>query len=875
MSKPLNAYSTVITATVRQSYHLRETVLSGASDTFVTSLGQFIKEKMPLPLNKLLSDIEEKDLWERIIAKWQSDNNKELVNLSSTARLAKQAFEMIVKYQLPINADIPFMPTEVAVMKKWMASYLEALARRDVITPCLREANVIRGIISGDIVLPDNTALYGFTLSNKLESELLNFSKTANIPLVEPPMFDADVSVSLYTEQADEINAAAHWIKAEMEKDASQKIGIVVMGLPQRKHEIQRIFDQVLVPESVYHPLTPDQRPYRLSMGQSLLEFPVVSAFFDVFKMRLSGKVLLNEISNFIRNPLIGGARQEYLSRAKLDVQLRKLDSKKISWSTLKQMASTELKGGQATSYYSPDLLSRMEAHESLFRSQPRGRLTGEQLGNVLYQVSQIWFDVSVVGSSIHGPIMTSFLGNEENDGLLSMFINMINGNHPIGLLSGIKKFRDMAKETQFQPPSNQLSVQVISENDALGIPFDAVWVLGATANEWPRRAQPNPLLLPEWLTEYGVPHASAEQELQYARFIESQLIKTSKKVVFSSYLQANGEEVKASPLILKFKENTASNTPVLTEKAELLSLISRSKVQVINDNDAPSISDDGKVAGGTGLFKSQALCPFKGFVEYRLGIRPIEEPEVGLSARLRGDLLHTVFENFWKEVEDQETLKRLELEGNLKQTVLNAIRISMETFAYRKPDVFTPRIVEVESKRLAKLTTQWMREIELARAPFSQVQVETAHNVTIGGLDIKVKMDHRDVNEDGGVNIADNKTGAVTADDWFGERLLEPQVPLYALVEADANNKINSVAFKGIKQDALKVKGVAVDSDTYPKIQNKAPSQMKGILDNWRIQINSIAQEFKSGKANIAPSKVSKSCQYCELKSACRFHNK
>jgi len=136
----------------------------------------------------------------------------------------------------------------------------------------------------------------------------------------------------------------------------------------------------------------------------------------------------------------------------------------------------------------------------------------------------------------------------------------------------------------------------------------------------------------------------------------------------------------------------------------------------------------------------------------------------------------------------------------------------------------------------------------------------------------MKVKMDHRDSDStSGAINIADNKTGQVTAEDWFGDRLLEPQVPFYSIVEHDSGNQINSAVFKRIKKEEMSIKGIADNPDIYPRF--KPTREMVGVIEKWREQIDELADEFQHGVANISPAKVSKSCTYCDLKPVCRYH--
>ena len=70
----------------------------------------------------------------------------------------------------------------------------------------------------------------------------------------------------------------------------------------------------------------------------------------------------------------------------------------------------------------------------------------------------------------------------------------------------------------------------------------------------------------------------------------------------------------------------------------------------------------------------------------------------------------------------------------------------------------------------------------EARRAPFRVRAVEQESVVTLGPLTFNVRIDRIDELADGTIAIIDYKTGErATSADWFGERLRDAQVPLYA----------------------------------------------------------------------------------------------
>ena len=63
---------------------------------------------------------------------------------------------------------------------------------------------------------------------------------------------------------------------------------------------------------------------------------------------------------------------------------------------------------------------------------------------------------------------------------------------------------------------------------------------------------------------------------------------------------------------------------------------------------------------GGASLFKDMAACPFRAFAKHRLGARPLEDADLGLSYRDRGTTVHKALELIWRELGSHARLMEL-----------------------------------------------------------------------------------------------------------------------------------------------------------------------------------------------------------------------
>ena len=129
-------------------------------------------------------------------------------------------------------------------------------------------------------------------------------------------------------------------------------------------------------------------------------------------------------------------------------------------------------------------------------------------------------------------------------------------------------------------------------------------------------------------------------------------------------------------------------------------------------------------------------------------------------------------------------------------------------------------------------------------------------------------------------------KTGEAKANAWLGERPDEPQLPIYALTQA---NDVNAVAFANIRAGESHYVGVTsdqaligVDAKALKDVKQipvtKGASALKryesweAMIDEWKLTIHDLADEHVQGYAAVDPKEYPKTCRYCEVNSVCRL---
>ncbi len=399
--------------------------------------------------------------------------------------------------------------------------------------------------------------------------------------------------------------------------------------------------------------------------------------------------------------------------------------------------------------------------------------------------------------------------------------------------------------------------MQITDPAGASGLGFDHLWVLGLHDEAIPPPAQPNPFLPLGLQRDRGLPHSTALRELEFNRKLLARLSASAREVVFS-YPQWEGDQPRAaSPLIEVYPSGSATGGSRADQGVR-----PTTELEAFNDQVAPPLATGTEQRGGTSMLKDMAACPFRAFARNRLGARELEEPDLGLNAREKGSAVHKVLEDIWKELERQEKLLALD-SPELQQLIDGAIETSLEE---------VDRLgVRLERRRLRKLLAEWF-EIEKARPPFRVHAWEEERPITIGELNIAARIDRVDELPDGRRIIIDYKTGEVNGNAWSGERLDEPQVPLYC-VSTEA--PIAGAAFAQIRSGLVLLKGVGEDGDLGTITPMKVPrdATMPDLVDAWTRSLHQLANAFRNGDARVDPKEKS-TCQYCKLPALCRIHD-
>ncbi len=810
----------------------------------------------------LLSSVQERHLWTQIIL--HSKSGAHLLNITEAANLARQAWEIMHAWQIPVSEIRQLPGPETTVFLKWAESFEARCEKNRWVDSAALPAKIAGMIASGTLPPPKTVVFAGFDEFTPGEKTLLDAFSAAGgrVFVLKSPLKTGHAARHEFADAASEAAAAACWARSLVEKGVG-RIGIIVPDLQARRREMIRVFDDEFHPGRV---LSLDQAPnrlYNISMGEALYSLPVISAAFKMLVFAMQ-PMDVNQYSAFLCSEYIGGASAEGSRRAVLDARLRKDNVSCISYAELFRRITD---GHHPRFFICPALSARLKDFLALMDKQPEQQHPSQWARAFSLLLDALGWPGDRPLSSIEFQTLQAWRA------ALSEFCGLDRTGAETDLHTALSDFKTLLSAQTFQPESADAPVQIMGVLEAAGEHFDHLWIMGMHDGQWPKPADPNPFLPVGVQRKYDVAHSSAGRECRFAKTITDRLLQSADHIVVS-YPAAQGDaQLFPSPLVthlaesgpIEFENRSANWRAQIAASAEM---------EKIEDMTGPEIPENAGARGGTGLLKAQALCPFSAFAQYRLCAEGLETPVSGLSARDRGTLVHGALEYLWQDLASLSGLLS-RAEDALGEAVRDAVDRSIAMLKEKHPEVFTPAFTRLEQERLVALMHEWLG-LERQRGDFSVADREKRIEMVIGGISLKAFADRID-KTDSGLVIIDYKTGTTSESDWFSERLTEPQLPLYSTMAAEP---VAGVLFAQVRRGDSRYRGIAFDETVAPGIRglqaanknSQVFSSMDEIMNCWRIKIESLAMEVRRGQAAVAPVSKEISCRYCDLGPLCRI---
>jgi len=808
---------------------------------------------------------QETALWEQII----SNDDIPLLQPYQTALTARKAFSLLLEWGIDLDPAY-YEPEAADAFPRWVERFRNELDGESLIATAQMAEEVSHHIEAGTLEFEHSIIFYGFDpVSPAVKSLADAIASSGTSVEFHSPARNADSVAVLvkYDNEAQEAEAAARWVREKLTQQPDASIGILTPSLDQYRPAIRSALRAMMTPPAQNPGEQSRRAPWNVMASLPLATFPVVRTALNILEL-LKGYAGIDVVRSLLMSPYVHGYMEESGRRAMLFNQLVSNGEGRVSVGYLTRLAQDKGKPWECPVL--AGLLTALQSETEALKGTSDFSRWAQRFSRVLGKFG--W----AKGRPLTGDEYQTVEEMKELFAALSG-LEMVQGK--VGLYTAINTLRKLASNHMFRPPEELAPIRVMDVDQGAGCQFDYLWVMGMTSQSWPPAPRPNPFIPVVLQREAGVPLANRENALSLYRALTDRLKGGSDKVVFSYPAQVDGFDAQPSRMLLGVPELDPSRLGIHdgdTWAQEVHQAASLEELHEEKDR-VPAI-DNPHVKGGSAIIKNQSNCPFRAFATHRLHAQPIGKVVPGLNEIERGNLIHKTMEKFWKQTKTHEALVAMGEQG-WQQHLSSLLMSELEALREVRSSTLSDKFIEIEHDRLLGLLLAWLR-LETKREAFEVVGTETRTKVQLGGLEFDLVIDRTDRLANGKLAQIDYKSGMVTPAKWFGDRPEDPQLPLYSTttdepLDAIAFGRIRAgdIAFSGVVHRKGIMPGLPGRNSKYHKI---ALEDWAGTLARWKEALESIATEYKEGRADVDPTSTA-TCDntYCELQALCRIQEK
>ena len=327
--------------------------------------------------------------------------------------------------------------------------------------------------------------------------------------------------------EREEMEGAARWVRQFLETKPEAKIAVIVPGLETQRREIDRVFREVLAPESLDIRLGNEAVPYEFSIGVRLSETPMAAAALDLLRWAVE-PLPLERAGGLLLSPYFAKESVERTARAAFDAfELRRarMLRPEISLEDMAVMVErSKHKGGLPLLAV---VLRRLRF--SANRIQGMNVRSHEEWAQEMREFLEAaaWG----AGSTETG---SSFRCGASGRARWTSSRRWTSMEPALEFEQALTTLERITRQTMFAPESREAPVQMMGPLEAAGGTFDAMWFLRAGELNWPLPSASSSLLPWALQRDLGMPGTDVARDTAHARRMTERIASCADVVVFS-----------------------------------------------------------------------------------------------------------------------------------------------------------------------------------------------------------------------------------------------------------------------------------------------------------------------------------------------------
>ncbi len=882
---------------------------------------------------RLLSPAEEWFLWRQCAA--EATGELELVNRGALAEALRRASAIAADFGINVRGVVGPRPNAGSTRSTASESGIECepgsetaseSAARSLSDSILEDAPGTEAALLAEVqrAVDERCQSLGAatvaSLTERLRSEIDSRLRYAGEPrvvgsgfLTIPPRLQTLVSPSremgavaavapnaiMAADELDELERIAQWCKQQIEGNPDARILIMLPGAPGTRERLATLIRQAVRPGAWFRTEAPSATSggptdslVVIEGGVPLARVPAVAHALATLSWLGGNAGDFEAVSGWLRSPY--WQTPGPLPRARMDLWLRERERMHFD---LHELVGA-LSGAPSTlASTARDISAQInKAAVALGQGSASPRDWSERFRAALEVFD--WPGERARGSGEQQTVVRFYE-------LLDEFGQLASAARSISRDNAIQWFTELATRTAFRPADDDAVITISSTLADPVVRYDAIWVAGLHAEAFPQPVQPDPFIPLAAQLAAGVPAASARGRLAEARALISAWRAGADELVLSAPARSDDLELLASPLLAEWltdaddSEQHAGSPLSPTDTVPVSSIWLPARVhregmlETFEDIVGPAWPIEKPLPSGTRSLELQNQCPFRAYAELRLGSTPLDAPEPGIAADLRGQLLHAALQKLWGRLRDSQGLASLS-ESALDAAIQRSVEEAADETVHRSSsnkrqvsalndmqgDLFGDPERSPALSRECRRATRLIRAlcaVERERAPFSVESTELDSTLTLMGAQLRIRIDRVDALESGGRGLLRYKSGRRTAADWYGERPSHPQLLAYLAALGD---DVIAMATVNVTAREVRFDGIANSAELLPKVRGVEGAFGTDPLDAWPIRrqewlsrVEHLAADFLAGRAVVDPKPGA--CDYCHVASICRISDR
>ena len=820
-------------------------------------------------------------LWSKVIElSRRQERELTLLNVNQTCKAVERSWRLVHDWNIPIARLAEDHVADSSKFIEWANAYSDLLVKKNLIDRPTLQTLIAKG---DKLNYPFQTVIWhSFDLITDSQKNLQELEGRFGVQHVDFAIERASeqfIEYRRFDNSREEIAAAFEHARREVSNNQDIRLNIVVPDLQQRYEEIKEIAREIFYPSHTPLQVHLDVTAFRFSLGQPLAQWAPIEAALSLLQL-LSNSVSIKDLSLVLRNRYITVFAKYGEETLGFQRWMEKRRYRRVLLDDVPSLIreylsdnSTASNKPEAAGFYDGFLKLvelRQEFDHRLKQQQELGNfasLTFNEWTEVFQQWLTAWkWDISAGERPLNS---VDFQLRERWEGFIIDFAKMTIVQRRIGLKKVLELINSHAREAIFLPKSSNTPIMISGIYEAIGQNADHIWLCGMH-QKYPANIKADAFVPSRLLTHTGYPDVSPSRSIaQHNKVIGS--LTSGAKHLFVSHAIADREDhdVKLNQSVIfrrqKFLDFSSTKSPrqAVDVPSVLIGYV---------DTQGSQLTAATQVSGGTTIFENQSVCAFKSFVTHRLKYERELENEFGLDHLDRGVVVHRLLELAWGELQSQSQLKSMDLPA--MQQFTHRVLERLITDPMLRLNEEKQKLLLHEKPRLIQLLQEWLEHEVKRLGDFVVLEREQEYETSIGDIHLKFVIDRLDALDDGRTVLIDYKTGNTSRNEWQGDRLSKPQLPLYVIALEKVKTKpVSGIAYAKVETLNMEFQELA-ETDIFRADNNRYAQryaeQWQSSKAQWPGQLEKLAADFLQGDAQVNPLDE-KSCRFCKLQSICR----